>query len=324
MRIPRFSFRSRQPPQTKQIGEARLDLDLAGQIRREERPLAVEQRDQVVASNPHADVGLIRRSRSQPVHASIGQLGPVGGGKVRNEQFDDSSVREGLGQRLFGLTAVFVHALDELAQLSFDLSLRGHAARIIPGEFTAFSPRFPCRGSSGSARAGAVAILAYVLEDMRKYVRAGIQALSSEGPEQIPADLMSRAQEVADRFSALAGAFRQWSAEARESLMLEVRELVGRQVQEMGLATQKQVQALRARLDDVERQVRAASKPTAAPAGSSKRAKATPAPRPAKPGPVPKAKSRTKGAKATARAGRPSSVPRSRRGRRQRAPSAST
>jgi hypothetical protein len=85
---------------------------------------------------------------------------------------------------------------------------------------------------------------------------------------------MARAQELGEQFSALAAGFRQWSSEARESLMLEVRELVGRQIKEMGLATQKQVQAVRSRLDDVERQLRSGTTPRRVRAGRVQRPRA--------------------------------------------------
>jgi polyhydroxyalkanoate synthesis regulator phasin len=92
-----------------------------------------------------------------------------------------------------------------------------------------------------------------MLEDMRKLVRAGIESLSNDDPDDLAGALKSKAQGVAEQLSAVASGFLQWSSEARDSLMLEVKHLVGRQVDEMGLATKKEVQALRNRVDELER-----------------------------------------------------------------------
>jgi len=143
-----------------------------------------------------------------------------------------------------------------------------------------------------------------MLEDMRRYVGAGIQALSSEAPDQLASSLMAKAQDVAEQLTALAAGFRQWSAEARESFVMEVRGLVDRQVKEMGLATQQQVQALRSRVEEAERQLRALGAP-ARTASRSPRTK----PRTSRPRPSRKTASRRPAAstRAASRASRPSS-----------------
>lgn len=88
-----------------------------------------------------------------------------------------------------------------------------------------------------------------MLEDMRKYVRLGVEALAAQRPEE----LVSRVQGFADQIGGLATAFLEWSAEARASLLREVKDLVVRQVQEMGLATREDLDVIRARLDRLER-----------------------------------------------------------------------
>jgi hypothetical protein len=65
---------------------------------------------------------------------------------------------------------------------------------------------------------------------------------------------MSRAQEVADQFSTLAAGFLQWSAEARRSVMSEIRSIVVAQVDELGVATKQDLDDLRARIDRLERE----------------------------------------------------------------------
>ena len=87
-----------------------------------------------------------------------------------------------------------------------------------------------------------------MLDDMRKYMRAGIEALAAGRSEDFTAAVVSRAQSVAEQMSALASGFLEWSAEARASLLHEVKELVARQVNEMGLATKQDMDALRKRI----------------------------------------------------------------------------
>jgi hypothetical protein len=104
-----------------------------------------------------------------------------------------------------------------------------------------------------------------VIEDMRKYVRAGLDALSSQGAEDAAGVIMSRATVLADQLNAFASGFLEWSAEARASLMQELKDMITRQVESMGLATKEDLQALGRRIDRLER----ASK-SKVPAGASK------------------------------------------------------
>jgi hypothetical protein len=91
-----------------------------------------------------------------------------------------------------------------------------------------------------------------MLDNVRSYVRSRLEGLGGQGSEDVAASLMTRAQEATEQLSALAAGFLQWSAEARKSIVQEVRELVARQIEEMGLATKRDVEALRARLDRIE------------------------------------------------------------------------
>jgi BMFP domain-containing protein YqiC len=91
-----------------------------------------------------------------------------------------------------------------------------------------------------------------MLGDMLKYVRLGLEALSSQGSEDVTGAMRSRAQGVAEQISALAAGFLEWSAEARASLLQELRDVVARQVEDMGVATKKDLDDLRARLDRLE------------------------------------------------------------------------
>jgi hypothetical protein len=91
-----------------------------------------------------------------------------------------------------------------------------------------------------------------MLEDMRKYVRAGLEAFSSQGAEDTAGVIMSRASVLADQLNAFASGFLEWSAEARASLMQELRDVITRQVETMGLATKQDLEALQRRVDRLE------------------------------------------------------------------------
>ena len=142
-----------------------------------------------------------------------------------------------------------------------------------------------------------------MIEDVRKYVRAGIEALAPQGTEDLAATLLGRAQTAAEQLSSFASGFLEWSAEARASLLKEVRDLVARQIQEMGLATKADVETLRRRIDRLEaggpqaQRGRASAVPSGAraKAGTAGRAKAsTAAPAKAASGGRSKASSRRK------------------------------
>jgi hypothetical protein len=91
-----------------------------------------------------------------------------------------------------------------------------------------------------------------MLEDMRKYVRAGLEALSSQGAEDAAGVIMSRAGALAEQLTSFASGFLEWSAEARASLLQEVRDMITRQVESMGLASKDDVETLRRRVDRLE------------------------------------------------------------------------
>jgi hypothetical protein len=96
--------------------------------------------------------------------------------------------------------------------------------------------------------------------DMGKYLKLGLQALAAQGPDDVSGGVRARAQAMAEQFSTLAAGFMEWTAEARASLRQELREVVARQVDEMGVATRKDLDALRARLDRLEREVQGRTK----------------------------------------------------------------
>jgi hypothetical protein len=68
-------------------------------------------------------------------------------------------------------------------------------------------------------------------------------------------DVRKYAQSMAEQMSGLAAGFLEWSAEARASLLHEVKGLVARQVGEMGLATKQEVEAVRRRIERLEKRL---------------------------------------------------------------------
>lgn len=110
-----------------------------------------------------------------------------------------------------------------------------------------------------------------MLDDMRKYVKFGLQALSSQGSEDAAEALRSRAQGMTEHVSALAAGFLEWSTEARASLMQELRALVARQVQDMGVATKEDVERLNVRLGKLEAKLGAGRTRSGAAAKGAKR-----------------------------------------------------
>jgi len=129
------------------------------------------------------------------------------------------------------------------------------AARIIPASFKGY----PC---------------ARMLDDVRKYVRLGLEALSSQAAqssEEVGDAVRSRTEAVAAQLSTLAAGFLEWSAEARASLVQEIKDLVSRQVEEMGVATKKDLETLRARLDRLEGRLQGAGQTGAARGAATRR-----------------------------------------------------
>jgi hypothetical protein len=91
-----------------------------------------------------------------------------------------------------------------------------------------------------------------MLGDMRKYVKDRIDAISPQGAEDLAATFMTMASAAAEHLSGLATGLMERSAEARAALLREIKELIAAQIEEMGVATKKDVATLRARLDRLE------------------------------------------------------------------------
>jgi hypothetical protein len=121
--------------------------------------------------------------------------------------------------------------------------------------------RLRCYASSG------------MLDDIKKRMEAGIDSLSKQGPDELGAALLGKAREAAEQISGLAAGMIVWSAAARERLSGDVRDLVARCVDEMGLVTRKELDVLGKRVARLEKA--AAARGSVATAGTATRKAAT-------------------------------------------------
>src|SRR5438445_2479157 len=122
-RVPSCQF-----AQAEEIAEARVDLDLAGEVCGEERPPAVDELDKVVAGELDADLVMGRDALVERAHPSPGKLGPIGGAQIRYGHLDDPRFGQRPSQRGSNLAAGLLEALHQLSQLALDLTLRRHDA----------------------------------------------------------------------------------------------------------------------------------------------------------------------------------------------------
>jgi hypothetical protein len=113
-----------------------------------------------------------------------------------------------------------------------------------------------------------------MLDDIRKKTKSRIDSLAKQNPDEIGVAVIGKAREAAEQLSGLAIGIVEWSAAAREHLMGDVRDLVARTVDEMGLAKGADLDALTKRVARLEKASSGRVRSTRAGAGASK-AKAT-------------------------------------------------
>jgi len=92
-----------------------------------------------------------------------------------------------------------------------------------------------------------------VLEDIRKKVEGGLGPLTKGGSDDLAGALFGKAQGAADQLSGFATAIGEWVAFARELIRAEVRDVVERELAVLQPATSKQIEALIARVERLER-----------------------------------------------------------------------
>lgn len=91
-----------------------------------------------------------------------------------------------------------------------------------------------------------------MLDDVRKYFKDRLEAISPQSAEDLSTTFVTMAQAAAEHLSGLAMGLMERSTEARAALVREVKELIAAQMEEMGVATKRDVATLRARLDRLE------------------------------------------------------------------------
>ena len=135
-----------------------------------------------------------------------------------------------------------------------------------------------------------------MLDAIQKYVRAGLDALSSQGL-QTSSRLVPRVENLTEQVTTAASALTEWWQEAGSTLVREVRDNVVKQVEAIGFATKKDVETLRARLDRLEARAtsptRTARVGTQSTRGATPRATTAPRPSPSRARSTPSASGRT-------------------------------
>jgi polyhydroxyalkanoate synthesis regulator phasin len=90
---------------------------------------------------------------------------------------------------------------------------------------------------------------------MKTLLKAGFDSIAPGSGDRLPEALTARAQALAEQVSALVGGLLEWSSEARASVRHEVKDALDRQVRDLGLATQREIDSLRARVEELEREL---------------------------------------------------------------------
>jgi polyhydroxyalkanoate synthesis regulator phasin len=105
-----------------------------------------------------------------------------------------------------------------------------------------------------------------MLDTVRKYVEAGMGALSSKNAEELARNLVKRGEARKEQASRLARDLAEWSRQSRVRLTAVVQREVKKQVGALGFATKGEVESLKRRIRTLEGQTRTATK-----RGSSKK-----------------------------------------------------
>jgi polyhydroxyalkanoate synthesis regulator phasin len=111
-----------------------------------------------------------------------------------------------------------------------------------------------------------------MLETVRRYVEAGMGALSSKRAEELAKGLVKRGEARKEQVAKIARELAEWSKNSRERLAEVVRREVKKQVDGLGLATKKDVDALKKRVQSLEGKASASrSRPSTSKAATSKK-----------------------------------------------------
>ena len=99
-----------------------------------------------------------------------------------------------------------------------------------------------------------------VLDTVRKFVEAGMGALSSKRAEELAKSLVKRGEEGKEQAAKIARDLTEWSRKNRDRLAGVVQREVKKQVGALGLATKSEIESLRRRVRTLEGKAKTATK----------------------------------------------------------------
>jgi polyhydroxyalkanoate synthesis regulator phasin len=99
-----------------------------------------------------------------------------------------------------------------------------------------------------------------VLDTVRKYVEAGMGALSSKRAEELAKNLVKRGEAGKEQASKIAKDLAEWSRKNRDRLAVVVQREVKKQVGALGFATKSEIESLRRRVRSLETKTKATTK----------------------------------------------------------------
>jgi polyhydroxyalkanoate synthesis regulator phasin len=101
-----------------------------------------------------------------------------------------------------------------------------------------------------------------MLDTVRKYVEAGMGALSSKRAEELAKGLVKRGEAGKEQVTRIARDLAEWSQKNRVRWGRVVQREVKKQMGQLGLATKSEIEALRKRVRSLEGKTKTATKRT--------------------------------------------------------------
>jgi polyhydroxyalkanoate synthesis regulator phasin len=98
-----------------------------------------------------------------------------------------------------------------------------------------------------------------ITDTLRRYVEAGRDALSPKKAEDLARGLARQGEIRRDQVAGLAGDLMEWSRRNRDRLLELIRREVRKQIARAGVATKDEVDALKRRIRELEREARTAA-----------------------------------------------------------------
>lgn len=95
-----------------------------------------------------------------------------------------------------------------------------------------------------------------MLDTVRKYVEAGMGALSSKRAEEVARSLVKRGEAGKEQATKIARDLAEWSKKSRDRLTVVVQREVKKQVGALGFATKSEIESLRKRVRALESKTR--------------------------------------------------------------------